>query len=86
EKEYNGSLLPFMAKHNLKKRKDLLKHRKKGAHHLYYPFTHQQVSERLFFSEGPTPQKLFTGHDFDFSGVFGWHSGDLYDALQQDAD
>ncbi|ODW58655.1 hypothetical protein BBL88_06340 [Vibrio parahaemolyticus] len=86
EKEYNGSLLPFMAKHNLRKRKDLLEHKKKGTYHLYYPFTHQQVSERLFFFAGSTPQKLFTGHDFDFSGVFGWHSSDLHYVLEQDAD
>ncbi|MET2971227.1 hypothetical protein [Vibrio harveyi] len=86
EKEYNGSLLPFMAKHNLRKRKNLLKHTKDGDYNLYFPFSHQQVSERLFFFEGPTPQKLFTGHDFDFSGVFGWHSSDLHDVLEQDSD
>lgn len=86
EEEYNGSLLPFMAKHNLRKRKDLLKHTKDGAHNLYFPFNHQQVSERLFFFEGPTPQKLFTGHDFDFSGPISWHSQDLYDALHEDSD
>lgn len=86
EKEYNESLLPFMAKHNLRKRKNLLEHKRKGTHHLYYPFSHQQVSERLFFFEGPTPQKLFTGHDFDFSGVFGWHNSDLHDVLEQDRD
>lgn len=86
EKEYNGSLLPFMAKHNLRKRKNLLEHKRKGTHHLYYPFSHQMVSERLFLFESPTPQKLFTGHDFDFSGVFGWHSNDLHDVLEQDSD
>ncbi|MGF1688418.1 hypothetical protein L4C36_17290 [Photobacterium japonica] len=86
EEEYNESLLPFMAKHNLRKRKDLLQHKRKGTYHLYNSFTHQQVSERLFFFEGPTPQKLFTGHDFDFSDVFGWHNGDLHDALRQDCD
>lgn len=86
EKEYNGSLLPFMAKHNLKKRKDLLKHTKDGDYNLYFPFNHQQVSERLFFFEGPTPKKLFTGHDFDFTGVFGWHSSDLHDVIKQDTD
>ncbi|EME0092515.1 hypothetical protein VXI05_000492 [Vibrio parahaemolyticus] len=86
EKEYNGSLLPFMAKHNLRKRKNLLKHTKDGDYNLYFPFSHQQVSERLFFFEGPTPKKLFTGHDFDFSGPISWHSQDLYDALNEDSD
>ncbi len=86
QKEYIDKLCPFMVKHNLRKRKNLLEHKRKGTHHLYYPFTHQQVSERLFFFAGSTPQKLFTGHDFDFSGVFGWHSSDLHDVLEQDSD
>lgn len=86
ESEYNGSLLPFMAKHNLRKRKDLLKHTRKGEYDFCFPFNHQQVSERLFFFEGPMPQNLFTGHDFDFSGALSWHSSDLYDALREDSD
>lgn len=86
ESQYIGSLLPFMAKHNLKKRKDLLKHSIKGEYDFCLPFNHQQVSERLFFLEGPMPQKLFTGHDFDFTGPLSWNSSDLSDALGEDHD
>lgn len=86
EKEYNGSLIPFMAQHNLKKRKNLLNHEKDGEYNFYYSFSHQQVSERLFYFEGVIPHKLFTGHDFDFSGPVSWHSQDLYDVLREDSD
>lgn len=86
ERTYKESLLPFMTNHNLGKRKDLLMHTNDDGYNLYFPFSHQQVSERLFFFEGPIPKKLFTGHDFDFNGVLGWHSSDLHNVLGQDAD
>ncbi len=79
-------LTSVYGKHNLRKRKNLLKHTKDGDYNLYFPFSHQQVSERLFFFEDTTPKKLFTGHDFDFSGAISWHSQDLYDALNEDSD
>ncbi|WP_253820104.1 hypothetical protein [Vibrio campbellii] len=47
QKEYVDNLCPFMVKHNLRKRKDLLKHTKDSDYNLYFPFSHQQVSERF---------------------------------------
>ncbi|NOH99263.1 hypothetical protein [Vibrio sp. 99-70-13A1] len=86
EREYHEAMLPFMATNNLIKRKDLLKHLNGGDYNLYFPFSHQLVSERLFFFEGATPQMLFTGHDFDFSGPVSWHREDLHNALHEDRD
>ena len=86
EKEFEEKLKPFMVKHNLHKRVNLLEHRYRGVQLGYKQFTHQQVSERLFYSKGPMPSKLFTGHDFDFSGVLAWDMIELNNALEIDSD
>ena len=86
EREYREALLPFMASNNLTKQKNLLLHTKSGDYNLFSPFNRQQISERLFYFEGPIPKKVFTGHDFNFSEVLGWHSQELSDALQEDSD
>ena len=84
EKEFEEKLKPFMSKHNLHKRVNLLEHKYRGMRLGYTQFNHQQVSERLFYSKGQMPSKLFTGHDFDFSGVFAWDMHDLYEVLAKD--
>lgn len=84
EKEFEEKLKPFMTKHNLHKRVNLLEHKYRGMQLGYTQFTHQQVSERLFYSKGQMPSKLFTGHDFDFSGVLAWDMHDLYEVLAKD--
>ncbi|WKD24203.1 hypothetical protein NDQ71_03655 [Pseudoalteromonas sp. KG3] len=86
EKEFEEKLKPFMAKHDLHKRVNLLEHKHRGMQLGYTQFTHQQVSERLFYSKGPMPSKLFTGHDFDFSGVLAWDMIELNNALEIDSD
>lgn len=86
QESYEANLLPFMDANRFKKRKNLVGHK--------YPcivpcgaFTHQQVSERLFFSDHPLPKKLFTGYDFDFISLFNkWHALDLIDLLKSDHD
>lgn len=84
EKEFEEKLKPFMAKHSLHKRVNLLEHKYRGMQLGYTQFTHQQVSERLFYTKGQMPSKLFTGHDFDFSGVLAWDMHDLYEVLAKD--
>ena len=86
EKEFEEKLKPFMTKHNLHKRVNLLEHKYRGMQLGYTQFTHQQVSERLFYSKGPMPSKLFTGHDFDFSGILAWDMIELNNALEIDSD
>ena len=86
EKEFEEKLKPFIAKHNLHKRVNLLEHKYRGMQLGYTQFTHQQVSERLFYSKGQMPSKLFTGHDFDFSGVLAWDMLELNTALEVDSD
>lgn len=84
--EFEEKLKPFMVKHNLHKRVNLLEHKYRGMQLGYTQFTHQQVSERLFYSKGQMPSKLFTGHDFDFSGVLAWDMHELNAALEIDKD
>lgn len=84
--EFEEKLKPFMVKHNLHKRVNLLEHKYRGMQLGYTQFTHQQVSERLFYSKGQMPSKLFTGHDFDFSGVLAWDMLELNTALEVDSD
>lgn len=81
EKTYTNELLPFLKKHNLINRKNLLVHKITGDYHLYTQFTHQQLSEKLFLSKNTIPNKLFTGHNFNFKDVHDWHNLDLDDAL-----
>ncbi|MGR3983350.1 hypothetical protein [Pseudoalteromonas sp. 1181_04] len=82
--EFQEKLKPFMVKHNLHKRVNLLEHKYRGMQLGYTQFTHQQVSERLFYSKGQMPSKLFTGHDFDFSDVLAWDMHELNAALEID--
>lgn len=85
EKEFEEKLKPFMAAQNLHKRVNLVEHKyNSGSPSDYKQFTHQQVSERLFYSKGPIPSKLFTGYDFDFSGVLAWHRHALREVLRND--
>tara|TARA_Y100001973_G_C5201118_1_gene337764 strand:+ start:1372 stop:3231 length:1860 start_codon:yes stop_codon:yes gene_type:complete len=86
EREYRESIIPFMESYNLKRYKNLVEHSKPGDYKLYFPFSRQDVSERLFYGDNTPPKKLFTGHNFDFTGVLGWHSIDLYEVLQSDPD
>jgi len=64
---YNSELIPFMKKHGMKKRVDLLKARKKGGDTYLTDITHQDLSERLFFSGLELPEKIFTGYNFDYN-------------------
>jgi len=63
---YASELVPFMNKHGLKKRVDLLKARQKGFDTYLPDITHQDLSERLFFSGENFPEKIFTGYNFDY--------------------
>lgn len=63
---YDSELVPFMNKHGMKKRVDLLKQRHKGFDTYLTDITHQDLSERLFFSGLELPKKIFTGYNFDY--------------------
>ncbi|PMG50694.1 hypothetical protein [Shewanella sp. 10N.286.52.B9] len=86
EQEYKNELLPFMARNNLNIRVNLLEHSIPGNYNPCKSFTHQQVSERLFFTDQKLPQKLFTGHNFDFSRTFDWHNMDIQELVSRDKD
>ncbi|MDO6620222.1 hypothetical protein ACFL6Z_11550 [Pseudomonadota bacterium] len=86
EQEYKDKLLPFMVRNNLNKRVNLLEHSIAGHYNPCRPFTHQQVSERLFFTDHKLPQRLFTGHDFDFASIFDWHNMDIPGLVSRDED
>lgn len=63
---YDSELVPFMKMHGMKKRVDLLKQRQKGFDTYLTDITHQDLSERLFFSGLELPEKIFTGYNFDY--------------------
>ncbi|WP_392340719.1 hypothetical protein [Moritella marina] len=63
---YASELIPFMNKHGMTKRVDLLKQRQKGFDTYLTDITHQDLSERLFFSGLEFPEKIFTGYNFDY--------------------
>lgn len=75
QQEYEEKLLPFMKKHDLTQLCDLVKPRfsGKGSGINLFKLTHQDISERLFFSSQSTPQKLFTGYDFPMDEY--WEDG-----------
>lgn len=75
QQEYEDKLLPFMKKHDLTKLCNLVQPRflGHGAGVNLFKLTHQDISERLFFSNQPTPQKLFTGYDFPMDEC--WENG-----------
>ncbi|QUM79209.1 hypothetical protein HWV01_02145 [Moritella sp. 5] len=66
QRVYDSELVPFLNKHGMKKRVDLLKQRLKGFDTLLTDITHQDLSERLFYSGHPLPEKIFTGYNFDY--------------------
>ncbi|MBW3532988.1 hypothetical protein [Shewanella sp. NKUCC06_TVS] len=80
---FNNKFVNFLNINGLKKRKNLLKHQFQGEYRLFQELTHQQVSERLFYSGRKIPTKIFTGHNFDFSSVFGLHAMDIGVILNQ---
>jgi hypothetical protein len=63
---YDSELLPFLRKHGMNQRTDLLKQRFKGLDTFLTDITHQNLSERLFYSEWELPEKIFTGYNFDY--------------------
>jgi hypothetical protein len=65
QKSYYEELIPFLKKHKLNKRTDLLAPRLKGET-FFKDITHQTLSERLFYSGQPIPKRVFTGYDFDY--------------------
>lgn len=66
QRVYDSVLTPFLNKHGMNKRVDLLKQRLKGFDIDLTEFSHQDLSERFFYSERDLPQKVFTGYNFDF--------------------
>ncbi|WP_428542629.1 hypothetical protein [Profundibacter sp.] len=58
KKEYSESIEPFMDKHRLLKRQDILKHEWDDRFYHFYP---EQISGRLFHSGRPFPEKIFVG-------------------------
>lgn len=83
ERFFAESIKPFLKIHGLKKRVNLFKHQYKGPYHEFKEFSPQQVSERLFYSGRSLPEKIFTGHNFDFESVMGWHSMDVESIVEQ---
>lgn len=63
---YDTELVPFLNKHGMRKRANLLKQTKKGFDTFLTDITHQELSERLFFSGWDLPNKIFTGYNFDY--------------------
>lgn len=73
---YDSKLVPFLKEHGMTKRVDLLKQRKKGFDTFFKDITHQELSERLFFSEWDLPEKIFTGYNFNYKNTI--DDGDDY--------
>jgi hypothetical protein len=63
---YDSELAPFLRKHGMNQRTDLLKQRFKELDTSLTDITHQDLSERLFYSEWELPEKIFTGYNFDY--------------------
>lgn len=63
QKEYRESIKPFMEKHRLTKRQDILKHEWDDRFYHFYP---EQISDRLFHSGRPFPDKIFIGDGFNY--------------------
>ncbi|MGR6780511.1 hypothetical protein [Moritella viscosa] len=64
---YDSQIKPFLKSHGMSKRKNLLKPRMKGDCNLLPDITHQDLSERFFYSGWKLPQKVFTGYDFNYT-------------------
>jgi hypothetical protein len=66
-KVYEEEILPFMDKHGLKQHVDLIKPRNVGFTCITLKISKQSLSERLFTSGLPLPQRVFTGYDFNYA-------------------
>ncbi len=76
QQTYDSKLVPFLKKHGLTKRVDLLKQRKKGFDTFFEDITRQELSERLFFSGWSLPEQIFTGYNFNYKNTL--DDGDDY--------
>ncbi len=66
QQTYESKLVPFLKRHGMTRRVDLLKQSKKGFDTFFEDITHQELSERLFFSGWDLPEKIFTGYNFNY--------------------
>jgi hypothetical protein len=67
-KVYETEILPFLLKNNLTKQVDICAPRKPG---MGYPprMSKQKIAERIFVSNLPVPERIFTGYDFDYENT-----------------
>lgn len=66
KKVYEQDILAFMDKHGLKEHVDLFSPRNVGDTCITFKISRQSLSERLFISDLPIPERVFTGYDFDY--------------------
>ncbi len=70
KKEYTTSLIPFLKKHNLKNKVELInaevKENRFGPCNALMFLKRQDLSERLFYSNESLPLKVYTGYKSDF--------------------
>lgn len=62
-KEFSDSIMPFMHENGLLKRMDILRH---NGSDVFYTFTPEQVSGRLFDSGRRLPDKMFIGDGLNY--------------------
>lgn len=66
---YEEEIQPFMDAHGLNKHADLITPRNVGYTCFTFKLSRQSLSERLFVSGLPIPEKIFTGYDFDYENT-----------------
>ncbi|MDD4274042.1 MAG: hypothetical protein PHG14_09995 [Desulfobacter postgatei] len=68
--EYTRELEPFLKTHGLKVQSDLITPRLACANMPAGLVNQSNLADRLFNSNKPLPQKIFTGYDFDFNSRY----------------
>ncbi len=65
KKAYYSELLPFMKENGLERNIDLIS-RRDNEGNFFINLSLKKVADRIFHSNLPVPQKIFTGYNFDF--------------------